>query len=816
MKKILTLILSLILTVVVLLLIAPLFYSLDEMRPRIEQEANSKLRGEIKIGHLSFSLFPNINIGVEQVELKESKTPQLAAFAKIEKIQVKMPLWSLISSPKATLIIEKADIAWLSDSAKGDTLTNFLPDPKLAREASAEESVQGKAQLEAEKLETDNPVAGAQKQLGALLKDLPTWISDRILKAKFSFEIMNSRIDARMVNPELNLRKELSGLEFKLLNIGFNSPVELMSKGVLNLEMKGVKLQGPFDIKGAITMIPNTGDQSEIKFSLSQNLNDISIQAFEVLDKKAGTPLQVDLAGKFLMGELSHLKMHELGFVFGGVKTQGNLDLSFSELSSMNADLLVKSENIDLAGLAALVPMIGAYKLKGQSNFSIAAKGNLESPDLAVDFSMNDVSGSTPELAHPIEKLKGEIMVRGKADSPTIDLKNFSMKLGRSDMSFWAKVKGIEKINLNFGLQSQLLDVDHIMGVEAAPKASKGTDKQGTKASKEVVSTESLDSVLEAMAPMVEEQLKNEMLDRISLKGKVAFKKIRVVGAEYGDAELEMNLSNRKLSVSSAELGAYEGRMSANMDLVLNPGMIEYSMDAGLKNISIASAMSSHAPEWKDDITGTLVGKFKLSGKGMRKAQLAKHLRGSLTGSMKDGRLKMPVLKTLSSVLDKLPTVARDKAGSSLGNSQFKGEFKTLKLDAAIEGRKVVIKDLDVVYDPLKAQVGDFQFKTKGTLTFDREIDFDALAMVSPNLIKVPEWKGKSGLIEIPLLLKGTMDEPKPDYAYTTKILVEKVGKGVVKKELQKLAPKVIDKLKEKAPAPVKKQIDDIKKKFGF
>jgi hypothetical protein len=240
-------------------------------------------------------------------------------------------------------------------------------------------------------------------------------------------------------------------------------------------------------------------------------------------------------------------------------------------------------------------------------------------------------------------------------------------------------------------------------------------------------------------------------------------------------------------------------------------------MDATLNKISVAKAIAAHAPEWKDDVTGELVGQFNLSGKGMRKTQLASNLRGSLVGSMKDGQLKMPVLKTVASLLDRLPAAAKEKvAGSSLGNSEFRGDFKTLKIDSSIEGRKVIVKDLDVVYDPQKAKIGDFQFKAKGTLTFDKEIDFEAAAYTSPELIRVAEWKAANGLVELPMKLKGTMDEPQPDYAYTTKILTERLAKGAAKKAVNKAAEKAVDKLTEKAPEPVKQKINDLKKKFGF
>jgi len=814
MKKILTMLLSLVLTIILVLLIAPMFYSLDELKPRIEAEVNAKVRGHVTVGHLSFSLFPSVKLGIEKVELKESKDAKAATFASVEKVQVVMPLWSLITAPTATLLVDNAKIKFVSDYKKGDSLKLFLLEP--TPEEVAKEAADAK---EAEKTASTTPLSDIQKQLSVLLKDVPAWISSRILQAKFSFELLNSEVDLKFVTQDLSLSKKLSDFEFKVLNIGFNSPVEVLSSGKVTAEMAGLKLAGPFDFKGAITMIPKEKGSSELKFQLTQNWNGLAIQAFDVLDKKAGTPLGVSLGGSVFIGEESKVAMNELSFVFGGVKTQGTLEATFKDTSAIQTNVLIKSDKIDLAELASLVPMVAQYKLKGQSSFSVKASGLATDPELAVDVVMSNISGSTPELAHPIEGLKGELTVRGKMASPSVELKNFSLKLGRSDLEVWMKSQGLEKINMNFGVKSKLLDVDQMMGLELAATDAKagGAASTGGAASPKAVPSESLDEVLEEMAPMVEEQLKNEMLDKIAVKGSIEFQKIKVVGAEYTNAVVEMSLASRKLVVKSAELGAYEGKMNANLEMALNPGLLEYSLNAALDKISVGAAVAAHAPEWKDDISGELVGTFTLNGKGLRKAQLAKNLRGSLKGSMKDGQLKMPVLKTLSSVLDKLPGAAKEKvADSSLGNSEFRGEFKTMKVDSLIEGRKVILKNMDVVYDPQKAKIGDFRFQCTGELTFDKEIDFDATAMVSPELIRIAEWKGASGLVEIPLRLNGTMDEPKPDYDYTIKILTERLAKGAVKKEAKKAVSKVVDSLKKKAPAPVQKKIDDLKKKFKF
>jgi hypothetical protein len=248
------------------------------------------------------------------------------------------------------------------------------------------------------------------------------------------------------------------------------------------------------------------------------------------------------------------------------------------------------------------------------------------------------------------------------------------------------------------------------------------------------------------------------------------------------------------------------------MDLGLKAAALEYAMKAKLDKIQMSEAIKSHAPAWKNAMTGALVGSMNLSGKGLRKTQLAQNLAGHIEGNMENGRLNMPVMQLVTMFVDKLPKQAGDK----LDNQEFRGDFKTMKFVADIKGRSVLIKEMNVIYDPNKAKIGDLRFNATGELTFDKKINFNAMAMVSPELVRIGELKGPSGLVEIPMKLTGTMEEPKPDIGYTTKILTERLAKGVAKKELEKVAPKVIEKLQEKAPEPIKKGLEELKKKFKF
>jgi|GEM_PF-1408224 len=810
MKKVLALVLSLIVTVIVVLLVVPLFYSLDDVKPRIEQAVNQKVRGEVRLGHLSFALFPNIKVGVENVELHEKKGAAATPFAKITKLEIRMSLLSLLSSPKATFRLNGLDVNIVS-SEKNDTLKNFLLEAPSAEEVAAE-AAKAPPASDGE----PNPLAAVQKEMAVVLTDVPGFVRDRILGARFSFEVLDSHANAKIVSPESTIIADAAELSFQVLDIGFNSPIQIDASTKLNVTMEGIKVEGPLVVDGEVTLTPSTGDSSELKFKLRNNLDGVAIAALGLLDKKAGTAMGAEFGGLVKFGKVIDANVDTLSFQFGGIKTTGSLGLKAEKLEDAILDLKIKSDKIDLAGLGTLVPLVRDYKLKGETEFSAHVQGTTKNPNLDVKASLSNVSGSTPQLAKPISDLKGSLSVSGNLGNPLVNLSGFSLKIGKSDLAMALKSEGLASISAKVSVTSNLLDGDELMGVEAVAAASGKSGAKGTGgAAKDVPALDpnaSLDEVLEEMAPLVEEALKNPMLDKITLFADLNFAKVRFAGAEYSNVAGGAKLANRQLTFKTGKVGAYSGVVQADMELGLKPSILEYSMAAKMEKIQMADAIKAHAPLWKDTMTGSLVGSMKLSGKGLRKTQLAQHLSGHIEGNMEAGRLNLPVMQLVTMFVQKLPK----QAGEKMDDQEFRGDFKTMKFVADIKGRTVKIKELNVIYDPGKAKIGDLRFTSTGELDFDQKIRFDAMAYVSPEVIRVAQLKGKSGLVEIPMKLTGTMQEPKPDIGYTMKILTERFATGAAKQELQKLAPKVLDKLKDKAPAPVKKELDKLKKKFKF
>ncbi|NCN41935.1 AsmA family protein [bacterium] len=806
MKKLLKIIGTLIVTLIVALLVAPMFYSLDELKPNVEEAINKNVRGEVKIGHLSFSLFPSVVVGIQDLELKAPKGSK-DDLGKIASVEVRMSLFSLLASPSAILTIDRLELNWIKDEAKGvDNLIAFLPDPSAK---SGDDSRKDKAVTEGDVAEN------APKGLAEVLAGVPGFVRERILNAKFSFELVNGavRSDLKMKDG-LHLKETMTDMDFELSDFGLNSDVILSGSAEVDMSAMDIVMKGRVAGGGKVnvSVAESTGIVTA-KLDVKKDFKDLEIQAMSLMHKKKGAPLGAYAKGSVSYGKGVFADFTEMGFVIADIKTMGSLKVDMPDEGKENIAFKLSGKSIELKSFADLLPMLKEYSFGGSLSFDIGVNGGFEDPAFSGGAQLSALTGSTPELAKPIENGKGTVILAGSLSNPIIQMKDFSINLGKSDMAFNAKVSGIEKIKMSFDLDSKLLDLDELMipGSEVSATSTSGGSSTGVGASAPAAANASLDQSLTDMAPLIEETLANPMLDQIQVDGKVVFQELRLMGASFKNAGATMALLNRNLSVKSSGMKAYGGKMDATMNLGLKPKAFSYGIDAALDNILVEQALATHAPKWQKDVTGKLRGTFKIGGIGLTKRDLEKNLKGSLKGDLSNGTLNIPVTKIINEFIGSLPEAVKNKAGGRL-EQNFNGAFKTAKVDAEIKGRQVSLKTLDVVYDTQKGNLGDMRFNSNGTVNFDKAIDMNATVFVEERIVKVAEWKGPSGLVELPFKLKGTMDEPKPDVGYTSKILLERLAKGAAKKAVQQQVEKVAPKVKEE----VQKKGKELLKKFGF
>jgi hypothetical protein len=817
MKKIAIVIGSLIALVIAGLLVAPLFISLDDLRPKIEEAANKQVRGKVSLGKLSLSLFPWVKLGVSDVKLVAPGFEN-DPVAEIESVQVKMSLLSFLTAPSAKVAVNKMKIK-LVDRGQGSNLDAFLPAPP----------VEGSPEAIAAEAEARAAAKGAAAPaVGEILSSLPGFLSARVMAARIDFELNDSEAVYDVV--DANAPKApgdqvvVRDMNVQLEDIGLNSPVKIDATISPDVKMGELVVKGPIRTTGEVVLTPE-GSNNVVKLAVEQDLKDLEIRFGALFGKAAGGALGTGLKGTITAGKAISADLSSLEFHMGPLKTQGSLKAqNLQDMALAQIELAIAASNVDIAPFGALIPMVKQYEAGGQVDFKMSARGPALDPTVEIDVSLAGIRGSTPELKKPLTDLNGKVRVTGTAKNPSVVVAPMSMKIGSSDMNVAVNTKGLTPMAVDFKLESSNFDADELLGLE--PVLVGQPIKKGSKAAKEPTVSKSeqkalekaakapLDESLEALAPTIEEALQNPFLDQVKANINVSFAKIKVMGATLTQTKVLATYGARNFNVSQASLNGYDGNVAAKMNLGLKPGAFSYNMDAQLKGVQLGAMLETHAPNWKEQLAGAMNGSFKLSGVGLRKAELAKHLRGEVKGDIVKGRLNLPLGKVIEGVGDALPKAVATKAADAGNKYEFNGAFKTMKLASKIVGRKVEIQTIDVEYDSEQNKVGILKFKANGEVDFDQNMDIEGIAFVKPELIPVQGLENKQGQVEIPLRMKGTLTEPKPDYAYTVKAMSGSVAKGVAKQQLKKLAPKAEEIIKKKLPKNVQKKAGDALKKL--
>lgn len=806
MKKILLGLSALFILVLAALVAVPLLYPIDQFRPQILKMVESKVRGKVELGKLSLSVFPALRINVAGLTLHAPPPFDQKPFVHLDHVTIEMPLMSLLVAPRIIVRSSEANVEILSQLEKGglskSSLSEFLPPPESAEQikAAAIESSKGPG-------------------LGDSLATLPKIIAARVAAARVSFELDHANVLLESLDNPKTDSVALKDLSLHLENIGIATPIDLSFETMCS-GIKGTAVfEGAIKGEGTFKLTP-AGKDNRVDFEMKTDLSDLNVKVAPLFHKPSKTPLVIALKGRVDASPLvTTVDLARFELRFANISAGGPLKITthVTEPEKNDVSLEIKAEKVALQPFGTFVPMVRDFKLAGELSLDVSVKGLMADPAFKVLVTLAKVQGSTPQLQKPVTDLRGTIALSGTAKNPAILIEPFALKVGSSDISFHLDEKGLDTPVANIRIASRHFEADELMGgVQTAPATS--TTPDASKNAGPSVPAAALDDQLNAMAPTVEEALKNPLLDKVRATVALDFKDIHFLGAEYTDAAFNLAYANRQLKIAKTGIGAYGGRVTLDTTLGLDPKALNYDFHAGLNGVKIQDVTKAHAPAWKDALTGSMTGELKLSGRGLRKEQLASTLAGGLNGEIKNGQLNVPVVKILTIIAASIPSVAGKKFDMPGKGQDFKGDFKTMKLATAIKGRIIQLQTLDVDYDPQKLGLGEIRFQSSGTVTFDRALDIVGTAYLSPEIVRINELKGPSGKIEIPLKLTGNMSNPTPDIGYSLKILGPRVAQAALKGQAGKAASKIIDQQLQQIQAPpaVKQQIQDLRKKFGF
>ncbi|MBS1984256.1 MAG: hypothetical protein JST16_08790 [Bdellovibrionales bacterium] len=789
----------------------PFFYSIDSLRPQIQAAVEKQVHGKVELGKLSLRLFPDVRVGIDGLRVTPAAPYDQEALANIKGVAISLPLSSFLTGPKATVVIEGPKVVLISKGTSSN-LSTLLPPPTPEQQAAAAKEAAAA------------PKGAGNKTVDETLASLPPFIASRVKAARLSFALTDGSVEMRKLDAPRNDKTLVHDLNVHLDNMNLSAPIGIKVDVVVDVVAGETKISGPLKTEGSITATPE-GAGFRVALDVDEDMTGLDAKFSNLFHKKPGIPFSAGLKGTVVQGEAISADLPEIEFRFGGFKTKSLLAVTDANVpEKAKIKFSMKSGETDIGPFGAIIPMIADYKLGGRFSLAVDAAGPMVDPTMNVLVGLNNVTGATPQLQKPVSNLTGKILVQGTAKNPSIKIDPFSMKLASSDLTLKVETRGLENISANIAVQAKRMDADELLGLKVLKLDEKVKKTEAQIAEEKEKAKLPLDEALAQTAPTLEQSLDNPMLDKIAATISLDVKSLRAMGAEFNNATFNMSYAKRELKISKTGIGGYGGRVDLAGNFGLTPKAPAYDIKAGLNGVKLEEVTKAHAQSWNGMVTGAMTGEFALSGRGLRKEQLQQNLSGGLKGEVRDGVLNLPVVKLVDMVMDKLPQGLGQKAAGAAKGKESKGAFKTMKLVSSIRGRMVEIQDLDVNYDTLTSKVGEMRFQAKGTVSFDQDVDIAGIAYLPMELVHLEELKGPSGKCEIPLKMKGRMNDPQPDYGYSLGILGPRIAQNALKGRVGNAAKaaaapaiqKAQEKLLQNAPAPAKKAVDDLKKKFGF
>ncbi|WP_417453481.1 AsmA family protein [Kiloniella sp.] len=553
MKKILLSIGGLILLVIAVLLVAPFFISLEDYKPEIAAKAKEATGRDLKIGgKISLSLFPTVAVEVNDVALANYEQGQSKDMVTLEQMALELQVMPLLSSevvidrfvlvkPVINLEVDKNgkpnwELEGTQDPASGTAAAESSETSESGSSASLSGLSLGDVRIQDGELHFTDLSSGTKEDIEALNLEISLDALSKPLSVdgRLDWKAETINLKADIANLESLMNGASTALEASVssspVNFSFNGTAQQASAfalaGALDLDVPSVK--GLTDWVGAPIERQNeeTFGQLSVKGQLDLNgpvvaFDDVSL-AFDALTAQGA--LKIDSSGAvpnivaalstgvlditpYLPPETAAKDDASTGNTSGEATTtqsasadQGwdDTPIDFSGLKSVNADLALKSEGVQIRkitiGVSELGILLQGGKLTadlkqlalydGQARGKVVLDSSKATPTTAINFDLSGVQAE-PLLSDSadFEKLLGTLSSKANLTTQGASQKAMVSNLnGTGDFIFQdGAVKGVNIPGLirNVSLDALQNSFDEAQSTDFAELSGTYTIQQG-------------------------------------------------------------------------------------------------------------------------------------------------------------------------------------------------------------------------------------------------------------------------------------------------------------------------------------------------
>ncbi len=565
----------------------------------------------------------------------------------------------------------------------------------------------------------------------------------------------------------------INGVELDIRNLGLKETIEIS----LIMPVKGkspqMSLDGTLRMNGNITPIMSGSEVRSASGDIKMDMTDLSlVAAGGAFKKTANMPLSFDLK---ILGSETDLQVKNMKIVAHKLVLNGSGVLTLKP--KMATKFQIQSSDLSLASFEEMVPMLKAYALKG----SAATKINIEGPTdkLQIQGSLNISKGS---VSYP-DMLQAPLTFSVKTGftEDSFSLIGFKANGPETDMLLNGTVKKFAAPRFNFKLSSKLINLDKLLKKNSGKTASmnSGAEALVARLGNAIVPTAEAKKggAASDKNPMLE-MAKNPVVANASGSFVASIGKLVSSGAPITDINATVKLDKMQLTIPSANLKTFGGKVNASASANLKSVGLNYTTKGKVSGISAKEALTTYFPTYGNTLTGTLGANWNLSGKSFPEAVRLPSIKGTADVRASEGSFKTAdVQDSIVKIMQKVPILKKNKA------PKLDEGFKTLYA-------KLSFNNGTITANPLQILQRGRGFDLRGRSVIDPNLNQDTyIDVFDPNRLLPPEISdGKTAALQ--MHIKGSLMDPKTDYGYT----ISRVGKKVIKSRGKDLVKKSLGK----------------------
>ena len=433
---------------IAIIVIVPLVVDVDQYRPQIQTAANERINGNLKLGKLALSLWGQIRVEVQGVQLLDSGGNEVVA---VKDAFFHVPFFSLISgSPELTFKMTQPVIHVLKNKAGKLNVMSLMKTPAqdVSQDVSQNKSAGGASpsQVPPPTMSPAPSQSPTHKQGGGALSGIVT-------RARLGVELRDALVTYS--DQVTGFKTEVKELNLIVKDLSLSRPTEMELWANLDTRLgKTFYLKGPAKLVGNAQPELKNGKFDFVKISAKLDMNEVQMNAPGLFEKKSGVPTHAELKTVVSENEMT-LDNLTVTFFNAIVQGKGNIkQLSGNPVVHLN----ISSNEVLLKPWVELVPMLKEYELGGSAQFEAAVNGPADKTDYQAKFNVRELTAKAPKL-----KVQPKFNASIQVTTDRIDPFVLTMTAPGNEMKIQGKLVSFTRPLLEAKVTSSGMDLDQLM-----------------------------------------------------------------------------------------------------------------------------------------------------------------------------------------------------------------------------------------------------------------------------------------------------------------------------------------------------------------